>query len=115
MFKKLLYLVLPLVGFALAACSDVTAPTPAPVVGHVWTAPDGSSHDVIAPNPDGTCRSGYSVATGRNGEIVCVSDEGSEQSLRVRHVKVGAGYNQATGRMVASGYVNLTGRLRHET
>jgi len=52
-----------------AACSDTTAPVPPapPAVKIHWTPKE-------APSKDETCRSGYSVATGRNGEIICVPD-----------------------------------------
>lgn len=51
------------------ACSDTTAPVPhaQPAVETHWTPKE-------APSKDQTCRSGYSVATGRDGEITCVPD-----------------------------------------
>jgi hypothetical protein len=57
-------------GFLLAAavsCSDITAPAPRRI------APSGAAKTEY-PGPDGMCRSGYSVATGRNGETICVPD-----------------------------------------
>jgi hypothetical protein len=59
------------------ACSDTTAPVPhtPPAVEIHWTPKDAPSKDeTVRPNPDGTCKSGYSVATGRNGETICVPD-----------------------------------------
>ena len=51
------------------ACSDATSPAShaPPAVKPHWTPKE-------APSRDETCKSGYSVATGRNGEIVCVPD-----------------------------------------
>jgi len=59
-----------LIGLLFAgACSDTTAPVAhaPPAVEIHWTPKE-------APSRDETCRSGYSVATGRNGEIICVPD-----------------------------------------
>jgi hypothetical protein len=66
MRTRLALLILPL--FAVA-CSDTTAPVPhaPPGVKTQWTPKE-------APSKDETCKSGYSVATGRNGEITCVPD-----------------------------------------
>lgn len=55
--KRLSFAVLAL---SLVACSDTTAP-------RTIKAP-------AAPSRDLECRSGYSVATGRNGEQICVPD-----------------------------------------
>ena len=59
-----------LIGLLFAgACSDTTAPAPhaPPAVKIHWTPKE-------APSKDATCKSGYSVATGRNGESICVPD-----------------------------------------
>jgi hypothetical protein len=62
--KKLLLLALVFVG---VSCSDTTAPAPRRI-----TPSDAAKTEY--PGPDGTCRSGYSVATGHNGETICVPD-----------------------------------------
>jgi hypothetical protein len=66
-------LVLLILSLFAGACSDVMAPT--------IHAPQAPLH-TEAPGPDGTCRSGYSVATGRNGETICVPDgEGATHAI----------------------------------
>lgn len=52
---------------AVVGCSDIAAPVSRP-------APRAAVHDVIPPEPDGSCRSGYSQASGDHGEIICVSE-----------------------------------------
>lgn len=62
-------LALVIVSLFAGACSDTTAPVPhaPPAVEIHWTPKE-------APSKDETCKSGYSVATGRNGEIICVPE-----------------------------------------
>ena len=60
---------LAILALTAVSCSSVTEPEPR----HV--APAAIVRDVVAPNPDGTCRSGYSVATGAHGETICVSEQ----------------------------------------
>ena len=64
-------LALLIVSVFAGACSDTTAPAPhaPPAVEIHWTPKEAPSKD------ETTCRSGYSLATGRSGEITCVPDE----------------------------------------
>jgi hypothetical protein len=61
--SHLFRLALVCVAVMITGCaSEPTAPTGTPSL----TAPGGANHDdSIDPNPDGTCRSGYSVTNGR--------------------------------------------------
>ena len=62
-------LALLIVALSAGACSDATAPAPlAPPAVEIHLTPRE------APSKDETCKSGYSVATGRNGETSCVPD-----------------------------------------
>jgi hypothetical protein len=57
-------LFLAVAALALTACAaEPTAPT------RTLTAPTSASRDDVTTNPDGTCRSGYTVANGRCAPI----------------------------------------------